>query len=210
MITEAMIHRALIKRHTAGVQEKLAGARVAIAGLGGLGSNVAFALARTGVGHLHLLDFDKVDITNLNRQQYFIRHIGMYKTDALSEELREINPYLHITAECVEVAEENVVKLFGHDDIVCEAFDRPEAKAMLVNGIREHYPDKLLVAASGMAGYGGNDAIRTRRVAEHFYVCGDSVSEPEHGSGLMAPRVALCAAHQANLITQYIIDGHTD
>ncbi|KMZ52557.1 sulfur carrier protein ThiS adenylyltransferase ThiF [Dorea sp. D27] len=208
MITEEMIRQALIERHTAGVQRKLAGARVAIAGLGGLGSNVAFVLARAGVGHLHLLDFDKVDITNLNRQQYFIRHIGMYKTDALTEELQQINPYLHIRADCVKVTEGNLADLFGQDEIVCEAFDRPEAKAMLVNGIREYYPDKLLVAASGMAGYGGSDTIRTRQIAEHFYVCGDGGSSPEHGNGLMAPRVALCAAHQANLITQYIIDRH--
>ena len=91
-LTKEEIRQALIERHTLPVQERLERARVAIAGLGGLGSNVAFFLARIGVGHLHLIDFDRVDITNLNRQQYFMRHIGMYKTDALREELVQINP----------------------------------------------------------------------------------------------------------------------
>ena len=91
-LTKEEIRQALIERHTLPVQERLERARVAIAGLGGLGSNVAFFLARIGVGHLHLIDFDRVDITNLNRQQYFMRHIGMYKTDALREELEQINP----------------------------------------------------------------------------------------------------------------------
>ena len=86
-LTKKEIRDALEERHSKEVQDKLSNASVAIAGLGGLGSNIAFALARIGVGHLHLIDFDKVDLTNLNRQQYFIRHIGMYKTDALKEEL---------------------------------------------------------------------------------------------------------------------------
>lgn len=210
MITEEEIQRALAERHSPEVRQKLARARVAVAGLGGLGSNVAFALARIGVGHLHLIDFDKVDITNLNRQQYFIQHIGMYKTDALTQELMEINPYLELCPDCVKVTEENLLSLFAQDDIVCEAFDDPEAKAVLVNGILEHYPDKFLVCASGMAGWGGNDTIRTRKVTERFYVCGDGVSEPSYGRGLMAPRAALCAAHQANLITQYIIEGQIE
>ena len=138
-------------------------------GLGGLGSNVAFSLARIGVGHLHLLDFDRVDITNLNRQQYFMRHIGMYKTEALKEELAEINPYLDITADCIKVTEDNIAALFAADDMICEAFDDPEAKAMLANGILELYPEKFLIAASGMAGYGESNAIHTRKITEHFY-----------------------------------------
>lgn len=134
-ITKEQIQCALRERHSAGVQEKLDHARVAVAGLGGLGSNVAFALARIGVGHLHLIDFDRVDLTNLNRQQYFLRHLGMYKTDALKEELLQINPYLDIRTDCIRVTENNLPELFAEDPIVCEAFDSPEAKAMLVNGI---------------------------------------------------------------------------
>lgn len=207
MLTREEIRKALEERHTPSVQQKLAEASVAVAGLGGLGSNVAFALARIGVGHLHLIDFDRVDITNLNRQQYFIRHIGMYKTDALKAELAEINPFLHITADCVKVTEDNLEKLFAGEKIICEAFDNPEAKAMLVNGILEAYPDTFLVAASGMAGYGASNAIHTRHIMKHFYLCGDETTEPVYGRGLMAPRVAICAAHEANLITEYILMG---
>ena len=94
-----------------------------IAGLGGLGSNVAYSLARIGVGHLHLIDFDVVDITNLNRQQYFMEHIGMYKTDALKSLLLKINPYLDIRTDCVKVTEENLKELFADAQIVCEAFE---------------------------------------------------------------------------------------
>lgn len=203
-ITKEQIQRALRERHSAGVQDKLDHARVAVAGLGGLGSNVAFALARIGVGHLHLIDFDRVDLTNLNRQQYFLRHLGMYKTDALKEELLQINPYLDIRTDCVRVTEGNLPELFAEDPIVCEAFDSPEAKAMLVNGILEHFPQAFLVSASGMAGYSDSNRIQTRKITDHFYLCGDGIAQPGPGYGLMAPRVALCAAHEANCIAQYI------
>lgn len=200
------IQAALIERHGEAIQKKLNQARVAIAGLGGLGSNTAFYLARIGVGHLHLLDFDKVDITNLNRQQYLMAHIGMEKTRALKEHLLQINPYLDIRTDCVRITEENLTELFAEDEIICEAFDVPECKAMLVNGILEHFPEKKLVAASGMAGYGKSNDIRTRKIMKNFYLCGDGVSSVEDGLGLMAPRVAVCAAHEANLIVELILE----
>lgn len=207
MYSEEEINEALIIRHSEAVWNKLGSARVAIAGLGGLGSNVAFSLARMGVGHLHIIDFDKVDITNLNRQQYFLKHIGMKKTDALYEELMEINPYLEIKKECVKVSEENIKNLFENDDIICEAFDLPEAKSMLINGVFENYSNKIIVSGSGMAGYGRSNEIRTRKVAKNFYICGDDYSDIKDGFGLMSARVAICAAHEANLIAEIIIDG---
>ena len=148
-----------------------------------------------------------VDITNLNRQQYFMEHIGMYKTDALKSLLLKINPYLDIRTDCVKVTEENLKELFADAQIVCEAFDNPVAKAMLVNGILEHFPEKYLVGASGMAGFGNSNAIRTRQILPRYYLCGDGVSDIEHCGGLMAPRVMLCAAHQANKILEIIIKG---
>ena len=168
-LTKKEIDEALNERHSQEVQQKLAAGNVAIAGLGGLGSNVAFALARIGVGHLHLIDFDTVDITNLNRQQYFMEHIGMKKTDALQSLLLKINPYLDIRTDCVRVTEDNLQELFSDATIVCEAFDRSEAKAMLVNGILTHFPDKKLVSASGMAGYDSSNTIVTRQVMPNFY-----------------------------------------
>ncbi|MGN0264948.1 MAG: sulfur carrier protein ThiS adenylyltransferase ThiF [Oliverpabstia sp.] len=204
-LTHEQINEALDERHTPKIQELLSRGNVAIAGLGGLGSNIAYSLARIGVGHLHLIDFDVVDITNLNRQQYFIEHLGMYKTDALKSLLLKINPYLDIHTDCVKVTEENLTELFGDNDIICEAFDCPEAKAMLVNGILEHFPEKKLVSASGMAGYESSNTIHTRRITRNFYLCGDRTTESAPGKGLMAPRVAICAAHQANMITRLIL-----
>ena len=142
---------------------------MAIAGLGGLGSNVAYALARIGVGHLHLIDFDVVDITNLNRQQYFMEHLGMYKTAALKSLLLKINPYLDIQTDCVKVTEENIVDLLGDELIICEAFDRPEAKAMLVNGVLEKLHTKYLIAADGtIIGKIGTDEELDSILAEIF------------------------------------------
>ena len=146
-----------------------------------------------------------VDITNLNRQQYFMEHIGMYKTDALKSLLLKINPYLDIRTDCVKVTDDNLQELFADATIVCEAFDNPEAKAMLVNGILEHFPEKKLVSATGMAGYGSSNTIITKRIMKNFYLCGDGVTAPTYGHGLMAPRVAICAAHEANMITRLIL-----
>ena len=129
----------------------------------------------------------------------------MYKTDALKSLLLKINPYLDIHTDCVKVTEENLTELFGDNDIICEAFDCPEAKAMLVNGILEHFPEKKLVSASGMAGYESSNTIHTRRITRNFYLCGDRTTESAPGKGLMAPRVAICAAHQANMITRLIL-----
>ena len=204
-MTKQEIEEALIRRHSRETQEKLAEGRVAVAGLGGLGSNVAFVLARIGVGHLHLIDFDMVDLTNLNRQQYFLEHVGVYKTEALCSLLRKINPYLDIRMDCVRVNAENVEELFEKDEIICEAFDDPEAKAVLVSAVLELFPEKKLVSASGLAGYESSNLIHTRRVSKNFYLCGDEVTESVYGKGLMAPRAALCAAHEANMITRLLL-----
>ena len=200
------LQKALLARCTREEAEKLWKAEVAVAGLGGLGSNVAVFLTRAGVGHLHLIDFDKVDMTNLNRQHYFISHLGMDKTEALKEQLLQINPWLDIETSCEKVTEENIPRLFQNAGIICEAFDRPENKAMLVNGCREFFPEKPLVCASGMGGFGRSNDIVTRQVGRNFYLCGDGTSGIEEGQGLAAPRVALCAAHEANLILELILE----
>ncbi len=204
-LTKAQIMNALEERHSPETQALLSAGSVAIAGLGGLGSNVACALARIGVGHLHLIDFDVVDISNLNRQQYFIEHLGMKKTDAMQSLLKKINPYLDIRTDCVRVTKDNLMELFTDDSIICEAFDDPLAKAILVNGILQLFPEKKLVSASGMAGFGSSNTILTKHPMKNFYLCGDDVSEPTYGNGLMAPRVAICAAHEANMITRLIL-----
>ena len=205
LVSREEIRAALLDRHTAATQDKLDAAHVAICGCGGLGSTIAVALTRIGVGHLHLIDFDRVDMTNLNRQQYFLDQVGWYKTEALSETLQRINPYLDIRFDTVKITDENIQELFQEDEIVCEAFDVPEYKAMLVSGILEHFPEKKLIAASGLAGYESSNLIRTRRISKNFYLCGDEVTVSTYGKGLMAPRAALCATHEANMITRLLL-----
>ena len=207
MVTREELNEALAERHGREIQGILARSGAAVAGLGGLGSNIAFSLARTGIGYLHLIDFDRVDITNLNRQQYFIHQIGMKKTEALKENLLQINPYLEIRTDFVKVEEGNIRELLEEDRYICEAFDKAENKAMLVNAVLEQFPEKYLVAASGMAGFGDSNRIRTRKVTDHFYLCGDETSDAEEGICLTAARAALCAAHQANMIVSLILEN---
>lgn len=188
----------MIQRHTRTVYERLRASRAAIAGLGGLGSNIAISLARAGVGELFLVDFDRVDLSNLNRQQYEIADIGRFKTDALAEKLARINPYINIKRETVRVTENNAARLFGGYTVLCEAFDRAENKAMLVSTVLEHCSDTVIISGSGMAGYLPSNSIVTRKALDHLYVCGDGVTDSADANGLMAPRVAICANHQAN------------
>ena len=199
-----VMREALNIRHGEDLQNKISAARVAVCGLGGLGSNIAIALARAGVGHLHLIDFDRVDLTNLNRQQYAVGQLGQYKTDALWETLSLISPYCDVTCDTIQVTEENLPDLLKAEDYICEAFDRAEAKAMLVSGVLEHFPEKYLVAGSGLAGLGSANTIQTRRVSQRFYLCGDGTSDSSVGLGLVASRVLVCAAHEANMILRLI------
>lgn len=199
-----VMREALNIRHGEELQNKISAARVAVCGLGGLGSNIAIALARAGVGHLHLIDFDRVDLTNLNRQQYAVGQLGQYKTDALRETLSLISPYCDVTCDTIQVTEENLPDLLKTEDYICEAFDRAEAKAMLVSGVLEHFPEKYLVAGSGLAGLGSANTIQTHRVSQRFYLCGDGTSDSSVGLGLVASRVLVCAAHEANMILRLI------
>lgn len=203
------MYRALEERHGAELQKKFAAASVAVCGLGGLGSNIAIHLARAGVGSLHLIDFDRVDISNLNRQQYFPEQLGQFKTAALTDTLHRIAPYCDITADCVKLSEDNIPLFLTGEEIICEAFDRADQKAMLVNCVLEHFPQKYIVSGSGMAGLGSANDIKTRRITSHFYLCGDGTSDVSDGLGLISARVAVCAAHQANMILR-IIAGSLD
>jgi sulfur carrier protein ThiS adenylyltransferase len=192
-------------RHTPGVHARLKGASVGIAGIGGLGSAVAVALARVGIGRLVVADFDVVEPSNLNRQQYFIDQIGHHKVDALACNLKRINPYVTVETHRVLLGPENIPAVFSNCPIVVEAFDRADMKAMLVNCILESLPQSTVVAASGVAGYGPNNGIATRKVAQRLYLIGDSVSEAAPGNGLMAPRVGIAASHQANQVIRILL-----
>ena len=200
-------NKALEERHGKELHKAFSSATVAVCGLGGLGSNIAISLARAGIGKLILIDFDRVDITNLHRQQYKADQIGMYKTDALTVNLREIVPYVELETHTERIAEDNVLTLLKDADIICEAFDDAECKAMLTNTVLTEMRDKYLVAASGMAGLYDANRIKTRKVTSKFYLCGDEKSDVADGIGLVSSRVMICAAHQAHTVLRILANN---
>jgi sulfur carrier protein ThiS adenylyltransferase len=195
----------MVARHTPGIHQKIKKSVVGIAGLGGLGSAIAIALARIGVGKLILVDFDVVEPSNLNRQQYFIHQIGMSKVEALQKNIAIINPYVKIQTYQEKLDRNNVERIFREAEVVVEAFDRAEEKVMLINAISEKMPDKYIVAASGVAGYGDNNEIKTTRFSSKVFIVGDQKTAAQPGVGLMAPRVGIAAHHQANTVLRILL-----
>ena len=194
----------LLKRNVKGISEKLKKAKVCILGLGGLGSNVAVLLARSGIGFLKLVDFDTVEASNLNRQQYRISHIGIKKTEAMKSIIKEINPFVETEVLDIKIDRKNIYSTVGDIEIVVEAFDRAETKAMLMEELLTN-TNKIVVSASGMAGLGSANEIVTRKIKDNFYLVGDNYSDYEEYSGIMSTRVMICAAHQANMVLRLIL-----
>lgn len=202
-LTQAELEQVIQSRHTPGVAKILKKGVIGVAGLGGLGSHIALSLVRIGIGKLVLVDFDVVEPSNLNRQQYFIEQLGMYKTEALSDTLRRVNPYTKLMLHNQKISEENVQSIFADCDIVIEALDRAEAKTMLIKECAKL--GKTIIAASGLAGYGENDSIVTKKINDAFYLVGDLTNEACPGRGLMAPRVMIAAGKEANLAVELLL-----
>jgi len=193
-------------RHTPGVHGRVKMATVGVMGLGGLGSAVAIALARIGVGALLLADFDVVEPTNLNRQHYFVDQIGMRKTVALRDTLRRINPHLDLRLIDERLTAATMARHFASVDVLVECFDDPAMKA---DGLRVALTDLKgvgYVGASGVAGFGDNNTIRTTRLYPKVYLVGDGESAAAPGQGLMAPRVGIAAHQQANQVLRILLE----
>ena len=195
----------MMARHTPGIHQKIKKSVVGIAGLGGLGSAIAIALARVGVGRLILVDFDVVEPSNLNRQQYFVHQVGMAKVEALQKNIAAINPYVRVQTHQEKLDRNNGERIFQEAEVVVEAFDRAEEKAMLINIVSEKMPDKYIVAASGVAGYGDSNEIKTVRFSSKIFIVGDQRTAAQPGVGLMAPRVGIVAHHQANTVLRILL-----
>lgn len=195
----------LVARHGPGVHAAVRRARVAVAGCGGLGSTLAIALARTGVGALVLVDFDVVEPSNLNRQQYFVDQLGQPKVDALAATLARINPHVAVERHRLRLRAADVPALFAAADVVAECFDDPAAKAELATAMRRHLPRTPLVAVSGIAGHGPASAIRARRVLGCSFLVGDGETAAQPGRGLLAPRVTVAAGHQASVVLRLLL-----
>ena len=189
------------------INEKLKNATVGIAGLGGLGSTVAVALARAGIGRLIIADFDKVEEDNLNRQQYFIDQIGQNKVDAMTENLQRINPNVKIEAHRVRLNVDNVPEIFADADVIAECFDNAQAKQMIVETVLSKMGKTVIVAVSGLAGYGNSNAIKTRRISDRLILVGDETTGIDTQPILTAARVGIAACHQANAIIETIINN---
>jgi sulfur carrier protein ThiS adenylyltransferase len=179
---------------------------IGIAGLGGLGSNVAVALTRLGAGKLIIADYDVVEEGNLTRQHYFIDQIGRAKVEATAENISRINPDTKIQMHRVRLTPENIPKIFAGADVVAECFDLAEQKQMLVETVLTKMKGIIVVSVSGLAGYGNSNAIKTRRISPRHILVGDGETEARPGIRLTASRVGVAAYHQANAITEVIIN----
>ncbi len=177
---------------------------VGIAGAGGLGSNCAASLIRSGVGKLIVADFDRVSPENLNRQFYFRKQAGMKKVDALRENLHKICPDCMLQVHDTMVSEDNISLLFSVCDVVVEAFDDAEQKSMLINYMLNNLPHVPLVAASGMAGWGSLENLKVIN-SGNLYVCGDNESEVSEENPPIAPRVNIVANMQADIVLQLLL-----
>ncbi len=185
--------------------ERIRKVKVGIAGAGGLGSNCALFLVRSGFKIFKIVDFDVVEFSNLNRQFYFASQVGRKKVEALRENLLLINPALAIEVLPEKIEQHNVAKLFADCHVVVEALDRAEYKKLVVEAYMG--TGKLLVAASGLAGWGRSDGIKIHKVKDNFYLVGDLVSEAGPGCPALAPGVNVAAAKQADVVLSYFLGG---
>lgn len=186
------------------IKARIKNARIGIAGCGGLGSNCAVALVRTGIMNLVLADFDVIHESNLNRQYYFLNQVGRKKVYALRDNLMAINPEIDVEVFDVRLDEDNLVKIFRKCDMVVEAFDEASQKHMLIETFSRETPDKIVISGVGLAGYGNNNALKTSKYG-NIYICGDNVSEVSEVNPPLAPRVGIVANMQANQVLELLL-----
>jgi len=194
-------------RNVPKMREKLKASKVGIAGCGGLGTNIAVSLVRAGIGELLLADFDRVELSNLNRQYFFLDDIGKMKTEALKEILLQINPEVKITTINEELTPINVIAIFSEVDVMVEAFDLADRKFWLIDSWSRHHKETPLVCGSGVAGYGKSNELKMVRIG-NLYVCGDQRSDMK--DGLCSARVALVANMQANTVIEIIMQKENE
>lgn len=196
----------LTARHTPKVAERMSKVKMVVCGLGGLGSNIALALARMGIGELKLIDFDVIVPSNINRQQYYIDQIGMKKTDATLENLQRVNPYVKYDVQDVFITKDLIGGLFDGCDVIIEAFDGAETKAMFIVEASKCYPDALIVGASGVAGLSSHEKFRVVSAGKNVKLVGDFETAAQVGRGLMSTRVTIAAGIQANVAVRHVLE----
>ena len=192
----------IFERNVKGLEEILKSKTVAIAGCGGIGSNVAVSLTRAGIGTLILADYDKVEASNLNRQYFFMSDIGQLKTEALKNHLVNINPDIRVITQTIRLTPDNMMGLFQKADLLIEAFDLAENKEWLIETWVQHYPQKPVISGNGLAGLGDFSSLKIIQTG-NIYLCGDGKSDMS--LGLCSARVAIVANMQANLAIEVLI-----
>lgn len=200
--------RELYSRNPPGSLDRLKDKVVGIAGAGGLGSNIAVSLLRSGVQRFIIADHDRVELSNLNRQHYFADQVGMDKTAALAQNLRRINPYVEVISHCLRITADNLAVIFASAQLLLEAFDAAEMKAIAAQSWTKAYPDRFLVMGSGVSGYGGSSAIGVT-VRGRLIICGDQETPCTPEAGLTAARLGIVAQMQANAALEILLDGGT-
>lgn len=186
------------------IKEILSKKTIGIAGAGGLGSNVAVSLARSGIGKLIIVDFDNVEKSNLNRQYYFLDQIGMRKVDALKETIFRINPQVIIETIHLKLIPGKMYTPFTKANIIIEALDDAKTKKLFIEEITEKFPRIPIVAASGVAGYGQSERITTTHLG-NLHVCYDEQAKSSEEEVLLSPKVCLMANWQANLVLELLL-----
>ena len=188
------------------VKNHLSKFTVGIAGAGGLGSNCAVALARSGVGTLVIVDYDVIETPNLNRQYYFKSQVGLMKTVALEENIRNIDPEVKVISHQKKLDKFNIAEIFSGCNIIVEAFDSSEMKEMLIETVQVLIPGIPIIVGSGMAGWGKTNEITSRKIDDTLYVCGDESTEVSENMPPIAPRVGIVANMQANLVIEILMN----
>jgi sulfur carrier protein ThiS adenylyltransferase len=177
---------------------------VGIAGCGGLGSNCAAALARVGIGKLVVADFDVIEESNLNRQYFFFDQIGKHKAPALRENLIRINPKVNVIDHVIKLLPKDIIELYKDCDVVVEAFDKAEMKEMIIETVLSEFPEKPIVCGVGLAGWGGNNLIKTEQFRK-LYIVGDRTSETSENDPPLAPRVGAVSNMMANVVLEILL-----
>ena len=187
------------------IEARLKKAKIGIAGAGGLGSNAAIALARAGVGHLTIVDFDRVDESNLNRQYYFLEQVGEYKVEALRENIERAVSGCEVVPLKLRLEPGKMAEPFSEMDLVIEALDEARMKVRLIEEVLLNLPDTPIIAASGVGGIGGTERVRVHRTGNLYLI-----EDPEAGSTcdaqvMLGPRVGLFAHYQASIALELLV-----
>jgi sulfur carrier protein ThiS adenylyltransferase len=187
------------------IRKVLADKVAGIAGCGGLGSNCAVVLARSGIGKLVLVDFDRVEEGNLNRQHFFRDQLGMDKVEALAANIHRIDDGVFLESHVLKLDPISVVDVFKDCDIIIEAFDIDVAKQMIIETVLADMPEKYIISGQGLAGFGSNESIRTQRLGKLFIV-GDAETEVSDEQPPLGPRVGIVANMQANIVLELLLN----